>query len=856
MHKRPQMPTSLIALIIRLKRAGHSEDGFIIFITVALVLLLGFLWTASALMSKVDTANVDAAESTNTGFYAAEYGLNKRAGDVRNTFEGYGLPSGTAPTSWQDCASGTGNQGTGDMACQLTTVASARSNRGATKVATFMSPTPGVTNPSQRPIPPGEAFAGLSALEYSYTVTSTAVNANRLNQPAAILGMQFKSRLIPLFQFAAFYNDDLDFYFPPDMTLNGRMHTNGNLYLNATSSATLSINGQVSAAGLNATTGLPKSSPLQPLIRGEKDNQAPECGGVVRIMRDRNLGWQNLNCNGSSTRTRYGQTTTSPSNISDWGANIQLGVPRLTVPAAGDFAPTAGASYWSNADLRIVLNVVNNAAFPSGTSVSSIEVQNADGTSNALATAALNSCSALDSAGTAITSNLTSAAGATAASLSMTPNTAQKFRVGDTLIVGSDWDGNVVTGPTAAGGTSDANAGNTPAVNTGATLNLRQQLRGTGQVSGVVVRKAVVSSADTFYNYREKYSIGGVVTTGGTRGQYIRMLNVDVRELMNCAYNQPNLMDGKLLSDSTQGGLVWYFTVKDNSGNTNNFRKYGIRLYNGRSLRSTIAAAPEIAGLTIISNQAVYVQGDYNLKDDSTAAPTTVADDPSTAGITETWKPAAIMADSVHVLSNRWRSDDFNSTRYTGNLPESQNSTVGKLICVLDGATCSTIIPIPSQTLIDSQTHRPVATATSINAAFLGGTFSPVNEGDPVMGGLNNYPRFYENWNTVAFKYRGSFVSLRQPAYNVAPFCGSWQPTTCNIYVPPLRNWDYENVSGLNNAGFNDAQNLPPMTPRAVYLRQEVFTRSYDRAAIDIFNPFAVLSSPAINFGLIMPGQR
>ncbi len=934
----PQLPGSLITLLMRLKRTGNSEDGFIIFITVAMTLLLGFLWTASALMSKVDTASANAAEDTSTGFYAAEFGLNQRANQVRSTFEGYGLPSGTSPTNWSACVdSDSSNDGSGDLRCQTQTLAAAGSSRGSQQVSTFVQDKNSGGSPTLQSIPNSEPFGGLKALEYRYQVNSVALNSNRLKQPSAVLGMQFKSRLIPLFQFAAFYNDDLDFYSPPTMNLNGRIHTNANLYLN--SSDILSINGQVSAAGVNVNTG---AITTQPLIRGEKDNTS-FCDGIVRIMRDRGRGWQNLNCIDSNTRTRYAQTTTTPSNISDWGANLQLNVPKLTVPSPGEFAPTAGATYWQNADLRIVLNVVNDSTAPSRTRVSSIEVQNADGTQNATATTALNSCAGMNSTGsTAVQTNLTASLASTSKGagtlpadwMSVTDNTAGQFRVGDVVTIGDgstrDWDSNVVIGPTipistinppttydplsdgspttylanealpANPGTTSSEPLSTPVWNgTGNKLRLRRAV-GVGSsnslaaVNTAAVRKAVVSSSDTFYNYREKYDTAGNAKTGWYNGQYIRMLNVDVRELMNCAHNQPNLMGGKLLSDTTQGGLVWYFTVKDNNGNTNNFRKYAIRLYNGRSLASTIPGAPAIAGLTVVSNQAVYVQGNYNLKDDAATTPPSVADDPNTPGITETWKPAAILADSIHILSNRWRMDDFNGTVYdpSSNAPISQDVTPsntagvilpGKTLCYLNAAldNCNYTGETPAQ--VNSTTYyagtannglkqtnpvRPSATQTWVNVAFLSGTITPANEGDAVEGGLNNYPKFYENWSVglaapgvtansyVPLNYRGSFVSLKKPAYTVAPYCGAWGVTSCNIYMPPQRNWDFENTAGVNNAGFNDAANLPPLSPRAVYLRQEVFTRNYDRASIDIPNPLAFLPSPTFNFGLIAPGQR
>lgn len=864
MNKRAFHPSHyLLSLLLRLKKKSESESGFIIFITIGMVLLLGFLWTASAVISKIDGARANASESTNTGFYAAEFGLNRRAQSVRSRFEGYNLPSGTSPAEWKDCLKPSAYKGSGDFVCETVSVTASRSSQPSQKVTTLMRADQ--NNPSQIRIPSGEPFANLNALEYRYQVDSVAINANRLGLPSAILGLQFKSRLVPLFQFAIFYDDDADFTIPPNMTINGRVHSNADLYLNVANGYTLTINGQVTAAGVNRDGTI---SP-NPLIRGQKDNSTPECGGTVQILRDRNLGLFPLLCNSTASRTRYNQNTTSSnspsqSTISDWGENIQLGapqVPKLNVPPPGDFFPTSGGLYWSRADLRVVLNVANsNANMQSGTVVTGIEVQKADGTVDNSATTALNSCAGYDPTGTTAsqtnsTVNRTSNQGAgttTSGWINVTNSTANRFRVGDVITIGDganrDWENNVLVGPVSSNTDtllSAANSNTKSLIWNGTTNRFRLRARvGVGAqggvsavVNGATIRKAVVSTSDTFYNYREKYNAAGVVQTGGNRGQYMRMLNVDIRELMNCAYNQPNLMNGKRLDDETDGGLVWYFTVKDNTNNTNNFRKYGIRLYNGRYLAPSIAAAPEIKGLTVVSNQAVYVQGDYNLKDDNTTTPVSVANDPMTIR-TERWRPAAILADSINILSNRWQSDDFNGTVYnTSNLPVAHDSVTGKLLCVqLDPVTypdfCASATDV-DQPRIDAQTHRPAPAQTWVNAGFLAGTVSPSTEGSDGTGGVNNYPRFHEHWaGSVPFNYRGSFVSLFEPSYTVAPFCNSFRPITCNIYSPPIRNWDFETTGGVSTngvAGFNRAENLPPLTPQAVYLRQERFTRRYDR---------------------------
>ena len=47
------------------------------------------------------------------------------------------------------------------------------------------------------------------------------------------------------------------------------------------------------------------------------------------------------------------------------------------------------------------------------------------------------------------------------------------------------------------------------------------------------------------------------------------------------------------------------------------------------------------------------------------------------------------------------------------------------------------------------------------------------------------------------------------------------QPASgCNSYNPPTRAWNFD-------PGFNNAANLPPLTPRFVYVQQVLFTEDF-----------------------------
>jgi hypothetical protein len=216
----------------------------------------------------------------------------------------------------------------------------------------------------------------------------------------------------------------------------------------------------------------------------------------------------------------------------------------------------------------------------------------------------------------------------------------------------------------------------------------------------------------------------------------------------------------------------------------------GVRVFGSQTLPfpSLSSLGNDPTGITIASDRAIYVQGDYN-------AP------PGAGGVynpTTGWQPSSIVGDAVNVMSNNY---------------------------LLPGATAGTCTN-------DCQSNRDLsdisrkATATTVNAAFLAGvdTTTPPN----YNGGLENYPRLHEDWGTIAFNYLGSFVSLGTPKTVTGPWCqtgGSYTGTPpvvsgCNIYNPPSRTWNFD-------PNFQNAAYLPPYTPRFVYVQQIRFTENF-----------------------------
>lgn len=777
---RPQQ--ILFKLLLNLNTRSRNEGGYIIVVVAGMIIAMSTMLLTAELVSRVDNNSTKSSGNSTAGFYAAEAGLNLRARDIKTTFSGYNVPRGTPPTGNVSCSSSVSGSGDFILNKNLSIQDYLYPNDTSRRipVSTYvLDPNPRDSNGDAQPTPvtisAGEQFAGLSAQEYRYDVTSLACNPTSL-QPSALLQLRFKSRLVPLFQFAAFYDKDLEINPSPPMSLSGPVHTNGDLY--TTSGNTLVFEGQMTIHGS--------------LYRGRKDTTA--CTGTVNVWNTAGTP-VSMNCAGAARSL--------VTNVTPWTGQVKLGVPSITVPPPESFDPllsvggtTTPGVYWNKADLRIALKL-NGSQNPTG-----IEVRNADGSTDNTRSALLtNSCltsNASVPASTTLTAAPTPLPAAAPANKTIKVASTSGFAVGDTIQFGNNFSNNTTI----------------TSITNGTTIVLKQSLPvGFSAANGSTVRKAIVSTTDTFYDFRE--------------GKRIRMLNVDVQGLMNCITPQSLQDSNKKLDDTTEGGLVWYLTVDGPNSLVNVYsggvstptggNSYGVRLYNASQLGAfdlngnPVSGAPKIQGLTVVSDQSVYTTGNYNCEWDNTLDSSTPPKPKgcSTSNATPTYKntnsfynkkPAAILADSINVLSSNWKLDDY--TAYPGT------------------PSCS----------------AQAGENTRVNAAFLAGTDTTgrsegsTGQTGPYNGGIENYPRFHENWSGKTFFYRGSFVSLSK----TRRVTGAW-PSAC--YNPPNRDWDYD-------IDFNNAANLPPLSPRFVYLRQERFTREFSRTS---FLP------PSLPFGSFLP---
>jgi hypothetical protein len=184
------------------------------------------------------------------------------------------------------------------------------------------------------------------------------------------------------------------------------------------------------------------------------------------------------------------------------------------------------------------------------------------------------------------------------------------------------------------------------------------------------------------------------------------------------------------------------------------FFRRALKLVNGRNIDlGTTEGTP--LGLTIASENPVYVQGDYNAQ--GTFSASHVA--------------SSVIADAVTVLSNSWND---------------RNSFIS-----------------PHDILSTSRK----ATATWYRMGIIAGKAKPFPRPGPAPedfgtdGGAHNFLRMLENWRGQTLSYRGSMIGLFFSRQAVGTFkcCSS-------VYLPPTRAYNFD-------TDFLDPNLLPPRTP-------------------------------------------
>jgi hypothetical protein len=115
----------------------------------------------------------------------------------------------------------------------------------------------------------GSSYSGLGGTRIPYRIISNARMTNgRFNLTNAVQ-QEVAFTTIPIFQYAIFYNDRLEFTRAAPMNIRGRVHSNGNIYVGVSSSSYINFYEDVSAVGVitipDTWAGLSASSATGPI---------------------------------------------------------------------------------------------------------------------------------------------------------------------------------------------------------------------------------------------------------------------------------------------------------------------------------------------------------------------------------------------------------------------------------------------------------------------------------------------------------------------------------------------------------------------------------------------------------------
>ncbi|MEI6560902.1 MAG: hypothetical protein WCO68_02340 [Verrucomicrobiota bacterium] len=566
----------------------------------------------------------------------------------------------------------------------------------------------GVTTNSPSGIREGKAFRYLATV----VVTLPAPGGQTVT---AQLSRMFEYQVKSFLNYAIFANSYLEIHPGPNMTINGPVHTNAGLYVGA-ASGTCTFTDSVEGVQLPTTSGS-SSSKYSGIFQGRMVSGSNNSVGTDPAHSGTGTapagnGWVNRNANASPvTPLDISQSTliqsTSPTLKDQWGNLLP---------------------YDTNPNNDSYHEIIEPAVFPLTTYPDPF------------------------SPGDARTSG----------SSPFDYNNLQTLRlsnIADYIITLDNATHDVRQPPTI-----------TITDSTGATVNTNSDLYKafvTGLTKSGTTYK-VLTTGSSFVDAREADSHGnanmqvtnvdvgmlkGAVDVGAIPASSDSGLGIIVNDVRPTQAYVPAVTHN-VVTTSTQGQTVTSSTTVVVDSPAVPKTEPAVRLQNGYVLPS--------GGLTIVSQNPVYVQGDYNtggsantigslpISNKNTGSWNPASPDPTTvpnanglitvSGTSYYWQPAAIVADAINVLSNGW---------------------------------------------LDSKAGtQPTAKATTINAAFIAGNVPTTNSN--YSGGVENYPRFLENWSGVRFNYVGSMVIL----YASQQATGVWGT---GVYSAPTRNWAYDN---------------------------------------------------------------
>ena len=285
------------------------------------------------------------------------------------------------------------------------------------------------------------------------------------------------------------------------------------------------------------------------------------------------------------------------------------------------------------------------------------------------------------------------------------------------------------------------------------------------------------------------YSVSGTDVTGGLydarREQGLSIIELDVSVLNKTIEDNLAATWG---GDPAQQPQVWWngvvyveFPLESTTPGidrvTPAIDDWALKLVNCQNIPNpTFARSDNVYGMALATNGQMYVQGHFNADGTLHGNGETQPDNGSSFGLSEDGEaPAALVADAITFLSPDW--DDINSKKGLTERRASDTEVSAAIISGLVPTGANNVMPNPA---IEGE------------------------ESKGYSGGVENLPRFLEDWKNPAkktFMLRTSIVVL----YESEVATDRWGKA--DVYNAPIRTWGY-------HSGFGNGM-LPPGTPRA-----------------------------------------
>ncbi len=790
-----------------------NERGIALITTLLILVLLSSLLTGFILTVNSDQGLIGLDRDQKRAFYATLAGLEKLTADLGTLFE-----TNYAPTTAQINALTA-------RPPSLEGISYVSPGGGSGYQITFPLDARGKPRADTRTVPSGP-YEGLVGLITAYSMTATAQTATGSE---VRMRRTLQTVAVPVFQFGIFSQNDLNFHAGPDFNFGGRVHTNGNLYLAEGSGSTLTLANRVTAVGevirTNLVNGWPTSSNYTGTVnvttvpgafRALRASEGSLVGAIGTASNEPT--WTNLSIGTYNGNIRNGRTGARRMDLplaSQGATPIDL----IRRPGIGENVANPdvfGQRYFGMASLRILLSdtAPEITALPTVTASAPVQLAGVAPDGRPFA---LSSGNAGEGYRTPNGTNLIDGF----IKIEMQDQGGNWQDVTTEIlgrgVAGQDLTGNCLNPPDSiirVQRLRDAPAACSSGVGTQYWPNVLYDTREgalrdnipTGQAT--VYLGGVMHYVELDVNNLSRWFRGAIGASGSAAinvtGYVVyfsdRRTNRDAMNTETGEYGfedfvNPGSVNGTPDGSMEQaedvngnGGLDTYGEVPRQTGaapldntarpwtavaanvarvNRPVFFRRALKLVNGQAIDlGTVDNTP--LGLAIVSENPVYVQGNYN-------APNTF-DGNHVA--------CSVIADAVTLLSRNWNDrNSFTSPHNVG------------------GGTART------------------ATTTWYRTALIAGTGRPFPQpaGTPqdfgTDGGVHNFVRLLENWGGQTLNYRGSIISLyfNRQAVGVYKCC-------TNVYSPPSRGYNFD-------VEFLQPTLLPPRTPMFRDVNITGFTR-------------------------------